>query len=288
MTNNAIFFHIDTLRLHFTSIEEYASHQVYLALRAKHNVSCSPNLIPAVCDAVVVGCEVGSDNSNVKAASKKGIKIISVPQLIYQLSQDKQRIVIAGSYGKSVTALIVVHVLDSIGKEFDYAIWKPLVGKDLSVKISDAPLIILEGSEFPCSNLGREPQFIQLQHHVVLITNLIHKYEDRYPKFEKYVKQFDKLADATPKGGTVIYSEDDDLLTIIGRKERVDVKSISFMAHPGETINGLAVIKNDGVEVSIPAEDEFTFNHIAGAKALLKMLGVTDDQFYQVIKSFGT
>ncbi|MDA0196657.1 MAG: hypothetical protein O2887_16845 [Bacteroidetes bacterium] len=288
MENDIIILQIDTLRLHFTSLEEYAVNQLYLALSIEHEVSSSPNPIPEICDFLVVGSKTGSENSDVIAASKNGIGIISAPQLIYLLCQDKQRIVIAGSFGKSAIAQIVIHVLEFIGKDFDYAILSPLVGKDLSVKISDAPLIILEGSELPCSKFNRGSQFLQLQHHVLLITNLADKYDDRYSKFEKFVKQFDNLADATPKGGTVIFSEDDDLVTIIGSKERDDVKSIPFLAHLGELRNGLAILQSDTGEISIPVEDEFAFSHFAGAKVLLKILGVTDDQFYEAIKSYGT
>ena len=274
------------MKLHFTSLGEYAVDQLYLALKDGHDVSCVPDSIPEECEALVVGCSTHKDSADVAEASGKGIEVLSVAQVVYRLCEDKQRIVIAGSVGKSETTRIIIHVLETLGKEFDYAIGSPVNGNNVSVKISDAPIIIIEGAESPCSIIDKKPQFLRFKHHIVVITDLSHRHQERYPKFEKYVKQFDKLADATPKSGTIIYSEDDDLVTIIGGKERDDVRRVSFTEHPGSLSGNKAILKNENGEVLIPNANEFTLSHIAGAKELLKRLGVTNDQFYLAIESY--
>jgi UDP-N-acetylmuramate: L-alanyl-gamma-D-glutamyl-meso-diaminopimelate ligase len=73
-------------------------------------------------DAVILGAHAQADNPELRRAQELGLKIYSFPEFIQELSQDKIRVVIAGSYGKTTITSMVMHVMRFLGKEFDYLV----------------------------------------------------------------------------------------------------------------------------------------------------------------------
>ena len=71
----------------------------------------NPDRIDNTLDAVILGMHARKDNPELLKAQALGIKIYSFPEFIYEHSKDKQRIVIAGSHGKTTITAIVIHVL---------------------------------------------------------------------------------------------------------------------------------------------------------------------------------
>src|ERR1051325_8361379 len=60
-----------------------------------------PEKITGELDAVVLGMHAKADNPELLAAQAKGIPIYSFPEYVYEVSRNKQRIVVAGSHGKT-------------------------------------------------------------------------------------------------------------------------------------------------------------------------------------------
>src|SRR5688572_28248692 len=96
-------------------------------------------------DVVIVGMHAKKDNPELLKAQELNLKIKSFPEYIYDHSVDKQRVVIAGSHGKTTITGIVVHVLNYFKRSFDYVIGAKTKGIDNNVKLTDAPIIIIEG-----------------------------------------------------------------------------------------------------------------------------------------------
>ena len=55
-------------------------------------------------------------------AKKKNIPILSYPEYVKKLSNDKHRVVIAGSHGKTTITSMLMHVLKFNNVKFDYVI----------------------------------------------------------------------------------------------------------------------------------------------------------------------
>ncbi|MCS6820138.1 MAG: Mur ligase domain-containing protein, partial [Chitinophagales bacterium] len=71
-------------------------------------------------DVVILGMHARSDNPELLAAQRMGLKIVSFPEYLYEIAKNKQRVVVAGSHGKTTTTALIMHVLKHAGKEFDY------------------------------------------------------------------------------------------------------------------------------------------------------------------------
>lgn len=299
-------------RVHFIAIGGSVMHNLAICLKeAGHEVSGSddeifepsrselgkhgllpqkdgwfPDKIDQSIDSVVLGMHARADNPELQKATELGIPIFSFPEYIFQQSKDKQRIVIAGSHGKTTITAIVIHVLNYCKRKFDYVVGAKVKGVTNTVKLSNAPIIIIEGDEYFSSALDPTPKFIRYQHHVGLISGIAWDHANVFPTEEEYVRQFDVFADQTPKGGILIFCEQDPLAMMIGKKERTDVLGISYKSHPHVIENGTVFLKGGDQKYPINIFGSHNLLNISGAKELLKKLGVTNEQFFDAMTTF--
>lgn len=300
-------------RIHFIAIGGSVMHNLAIALKqAGHQVSGSDDeifepsrsaldkhgLLPARegwqpekldpgIGIVILGMHAAKDNPELLKAQQLGLKILSFPDFIYQHSKDKQRIVIAGSHGKTTITAIIVHVLSYFKRKFDYIIGARVRGIEYTVKLSDAPVIVIEGDEYLASALDPTPKFLRYQHHIGLISGIAWDHANVFPSEEEYVRQFDLFADETPKGGILIYCEQDTMALIIGKKERPDVTEIAYKSHSHTSDNNGHFFLTDGKnKYPIKIFGSHNYQNISGAKEILKRIGISNEQFFEAIASF--
>ena len=125
-----------------------------------------PQKLTQSLDKVIVGRAIHPNNPELQAAQQQGLPICSYPAYIYTYAQDKQRIVITGGEDKTLICILVLHVLESLHKEFDYVVDAPKLAA--SVQLSDAPIIILESGVASSSPIDLQPQSLRYQHHMAL------------------------------------------------------------------------------------------------------------------------
>lgn len=246
----------------------------------------NPTLLDNSIDAVILGMHAKKDNPELLKAQQLGLKIYSFPEYIYNHSIDKQRVIIAGSHGKTTITGIVVHVLNFYNRSFDYVIGARIKGVDNPVKLSDAPLIVIEGDEYLCSALDPTPKFLRYQHHIGLISGVAWDHANVFPTEEEYLKQFDKFADQTPKSGILIFCDSDPMVSVVGNKQRADVISVPYKAHSHALENGQEYLTNGKERIPIKIFGNHNLQNINGAKELLKKIGISSEQFYKAISSF--
>ncbi len=246
-----------------------------------------PEKLSKAIEVVMLGMHASKENTELIKAQELGLKILSFPDYIYEQSEDKQRIVIAGSHGKTTITAIIIHVLTHCKRAFDYVIGARVRGIEQTVKISDAPLIIIEGDEYLASPLDLTPKFLRYQHHIGLISGIAWDHANVFHTEEEYVRQFDLFADQTPKGGILIYCDQDSMALIVGRKERSDVSAISYKIHPFSSDHqGHFSLIHNKEKFPVKIFGSHNFQNISGAKEVLKKLGVTHEQFYEAITTF--
>lgn len=300
-------------KIHFIAIGGSVMHNLAIALKqAGHVVSGSDdeifgasrlalekfNLLPEKMgwfpekidnsiSTVILGMHARQDNPELVRAQQLGLKIVSFPEFIYEQSRYKQRIVIAGSHGKTTITALIIHVLNYFNRKFDYVIGAKVPGIEHTVKLSDAPIIIIEGDEYLSSALDPTPKFIRYQHHIGLISGISWDHANVFPTEEEYVKQFDHFADQTPKGGILIYCEQDPMAMMIGKKERGDVVEISYKSHAHTSDNnGQFFLTNGKERHPIKIFGSHNFQNLSGAKEVLKKIGISTEQFFEAVGSF--
>lgn len=247
-----------------------------------------PERIHPELSCVILGMHARADNPELARAQELGIPVYSYPEYIYRQSQHKQRVVIAGSHGKTTITSMIMHVLNHHNRVFDYLVGAQVEGFETMVKLTpNAPLIVIEGDEYGSSPIDPQPKFMHYQPHIALISGIAWDHVNIYPTWEVYVDQFELLADAMPKGGILVFDETDDMLDVVGQKDRDDVAKLPYTAHPHQIRNGQTVlITKDGTEVPVLVFGEHNMKNMAGAMVVCDRIGITEGQFYEAISSF--
>ncbi len=135
-------------------------------------------------DTIILGMHARIDNPELLKAQELGLPIQSFPEFVAAQSQNKKRVVVAGSHGKRSTTAMIMHVLMHENMDFDYLVGSQLDGFDLMVKLSDAPLIILEGDEYLSSPIDRRPKFMWYNPDVAIITGVAWDHINVFPTWE--------------------------------------------------------------------------------------------------------
>lgn len=239
-------------------------------------------------DAIIVGMHAKQDNPELLKAQELGLKVYSFPDFIKENSKDKQRVVISGSHGKTTITSMIMHVLKTHNRDFDYLVGAQLKGFETMVQLSDAPLIVVEGDEYATSPLDHTPKFLKYDHHVTLISGIAWDHANIFPSMDDYIKPFEALVNATPKSGSIIYNEDDSMTTAICESfENPDVKKFKYSYPKYEIINEQTYIKDEkGDLIPLKVFGQHNLANLSGAKLVCNRIGVTDAQFFSAIQSF--
>ena len=130
------------------------------------------------------------DNTELIRAQELNIPIFSYQEYIYKQSIDKKRVVIGGSHGKTTITSMIIHVLKNEGLDFDYMVGAKIEGFQTMVKLTNAPIIILEGDEYLSSPIDRRPKFHLYKPHIGVISGISWDHINVFPTFENYINQF--------------------------------------------------------------------------------------------------
>ena len=238
-------------------------------------------------DAVILGMHARADNPELIEAQQLGLKIFSFPEYIYEVSRNKQRVVIAGSHGKTTITSMVMHVLKETGMDFDYLVGAKVPGFDTSVSITEhAPVIVLEGDEYLASPVHRESKFMFYRPNAALISGVAWDHINVFPDYEEYVKQFEKFAYTVEEWGFLTwYMHDEELKRIFNRYD-AKVRTRPYDTHPYVVRQHTTYLQTEFGEIPIRVFGEHNLQNISGAKHLCNELGVFDEDFYKAIASF--
>lgn len=302
----------NSMRVHFIAIGGSAMHNLAIALKLKGNdVSGSDDaifepsysrlqkhgLLPAEMgwdaaridkniEAVILGMHARNDNPELLKARELGLRIYSYPEYLYEQSKDKHRIVVGGSHGKTSITSMILHVLNYYHKKFDYMVGAQLEGFETMVKLSDAPVIIIEGDEYLTSPIDLRPKFHVYQANTAIISGIAWDHINVFPTFDNYVEQFRMFIDTISSGGALIYNESDPVVSQIVNEsaDRVSKKGYSL---PKYTISGTTtVIKHGENEFPLDIFGRHNLSNLEAARLACEDLDIDAGSFYRAIGSF--
>jgi len=301
------------MKVHFISIGGSVMHQLAIALHkkgyqvtgtddeifepAKANLSehgllpdqigWQPDLITPDLDAVILGMHAKQDNPELQKAVSLGLKIYSFPEYIYHESQNKTRVVVGGSHGKTTTTSMIMHVLKQAKQSFDYLVGARVEGFDQSVNITNAPVIVCEGDEYPASAIERKPKFHFLYPHVAILTGIAWDHINVFPTFDFYLEQFTIFINRIEKGGILIYNESDPVLKeLVTTNPRTDIRYQPYGIPAHEIENGNTTVTIDGAKGALKVFGNHNLMNLNAAYYACKELGIEAGSFIPAIGSF--
>jgi UDP-N-acetylmuramate: L-alanyl-gamma-D-glutamyl-meso-diaminopimelate ligase len=180
---------------------------------------------------------------------------------IYQQSIDKQRIIITGAQS-GLIANLARHVLVTNQRKHDfYKAGEP------AHTLTDAPVLLIEAND----------QLADYHHHILLLSEAS----------TDQLNYLEKIADATPKGGIIMFPEGNKELKALATRERADVQAIAYTTYKHERQNNKTILitsTNEKFPIALNTETELKC--ISGARELLKKIGISSGQFYRAVSTF--
>ncbi len=245
-----------------------------------------PEKITNQLDAVVLGMHAKADNPELIAAKNAGIPVFSFPEYVYEVSKNKKRVVVAGSHGKTTITSMIMHILKHEGIDFDYLVGARVAGFDQSVKLSDAPIIVLEGDEYPASAEEKRPKIFFYHPHISVLSGIAWDHINVFPTYEIYFNQFEQYLQGMEKGTKVFYnSEDDEVCRVITTAGK-EVAAMPYQTPPFHYQNGYPVMDTANGPVSVSVFGRHNLLNMQAAIDVCMELGVTEQACYTAIASF--
>ena len=168
-----------------------------------------PDNIHPELDGVILGMHAREDNPELQRARELDLPVWSFPEYVYRESAKKLRVAVCGSHGKTSITAMIMAVLETVGQDFDYLVGAQLDGFDVMVRMSDAPVIILEGDEYLASPLDRRPKFAHYRPQIALLSGIAWDHVNVYPTYDDYLEAFRSLLRGLGPEDHVVYNKED-------------------------------------------------------------------------------
>lgn len=301
------------MNIHFISIGGSVMHQLAIALKRKgykvtgsddeifepaktnlqkegilpEGIGWYPDKVHPQLDAIILGMHAKADNPELLKAKELNLPVYSFPEYIYQESRNKTRVVVGGSHGKTTTTSMIMHVLKISEKKFDYLVGARLEGFDQSVNITEAPVIVCEGDEYPASVVEKRPKFHFLFPHIAVLTGIAWDHINVFPTFENYLEQFRIFIDKIEAGGHLIYNETDAILKeLVETQARTDLHYHPYRVPQNTISNGVTRVQVEGEETALKVFGNHNLLNLNAAWLVCQQLGITAKQFASAIATF--
>jgi UDP-N-acetylmuramate: L-alanyl-gamma-D-glutamyl-meso-diaminopimelate ligase len=246
-----------------------------------------PGKITHALDAIILGMHARQDNPELQRAKELGLNIYSFPEYIYQESKIKQRVIVGGSHGKTTTTAMIMHVLKQAGKDFDYLVGARLEGFDQSVQVTNAPLIVCEGDEYPASVIEKRPKFHFLFPHIAIITGIAWDHINVFPTFDFYLEQFITFIQKIEKRGLLIYNGTDAILKrLVMENERPDIRYAEYELPEHRIENGQTTITIENNTGALKIFGDHNLLNLQAAWLVSRELAIDAKTFIKAIGSF--
>ncbi|MDE2311603.1 MAG: UDP-N-acetylmuramate--L-alanine ligase [Patescibacteria group bacterium] len=181
-------------------------------------------------DLFVLSAGEGLDNPEVKHVVEKDLPRVGLAQLLYELSKDKLRIVVAGTHGKSTTAALLGHLVKNLDNS-SFVVGAVLQNYQSNFHSGSGHYFVFEGDEYKEQFDDPTPKFHYYKPDILVLTNLEYDHPDQFASLDDLQNEFRQLLSDMPEDGLIVYNGDNaDLARLVHES---NVASISFGLESG-------------------------------------------------------
>jgi len=237
------------------------------------------------------------DNLELKRARELGLKCLSYPEALGELTKKYFTIAISGTHGKSTTTAMIGLLLERAG--FDPTVIVGTKVKELgnsNCRVGEGKYLVIEADEWKASFLHYWPK-------IIVLTNIEREHLDFFKDLNHILKTYTDYIGHLPKEGILVANKDEKnvnklLDSLVGRALNFKTYSLSqkeakkirkILKIPGEhnVSNGLAALAVARV-LEIP--DKITFQALSEYKGTWRRFDITKVSHpkpYTLINDYG-
>ena len=170
-------------------------------------------------DVVVISSAIPATNPEVAAARERKIPVIPRAEMLGELMRLKQRLLVAGSHGKTTTTSLVAAVLHEAGLDPTVVIGGKVNSFDSNARLGYGEVLVAEADESDGSFLVLSPTH-------AIITNIDAEHLDHYGSFDRLLDAFVGFANRVPFYGMTAICVDDPNVRAI--RPRLSKRTVSY------------------------------------------------------------
>ncbi|MCU0653469.1 MAG: UDP-N-acetylmuramate--L-alanine ligase [Candidatus Pacebacteria bacterium] len=223
-------------------------------------------------DLVVYSPAVKKDNPELKEAKKLGIKTMSYPQALGELSKIYKTIAVAGAHGKSTTTAMIGLMMAAA--KLDPTV---IVGTKVrefgnsNFRHGESEYLVIEACEYDCSFLNYWPQ-------IAVITNIEMDHMECYDSEAKLLAAFREFAGHVPASGSIVYCGDNaNAAKAVSKSKKMVAAPVNYSVAQPE----FAALRKI---MSVPGE-----HNVANALAAMsvgRLLGIKDKSIISALSKY--
>jgi UDP-N-acetylmuramate: L-alanyl-gamma-D-glutamyl-meso-diaminopimelate ligase len=237
---------------------------------------------------VILGMHARKNNPELLKAQDLGLKIVSYPEFLRQHSEAKTRVAVAGSHGKTTTTALIMHILRHNNINFDYAVGAMLEGFDTMVRLSDAPIIVIEADEYLSSPIDLRPKFLHYAPQIAIITGIEHDHFNVFPTLDDYLRAFSDFMLSLPPNAQLIYYRHSPHLAELLPHCSPTVLTTGYDTPAHQIVaQKTQLLPQHLPPVHLAIFGAHNLQNIAAARLACLSLGLNDSQIYAALPSFG-
>lgn len=225
---------------------------------AEHNIAVGvgysrERIAASGADLFVVSSGEDSHNPEVAWLLEQGREYVSFCELLYELSSEKLRVVVAGTHGKSTTAGMLGHALRSID-DSSFMVGAVLKNYDTNFHSGQGHYIVFEGDEYKSTFDDPTPKMHYYKGDVLVLTNLEFDHPDIYLNLEEIKHEFRDLVANLPDDGIIVYNADNQNLADVAYRETG--RSFTFGVHNAAHVQVSDIGYGDGGPTTITVRNK--------------------------------
>ncbi len=231
------------------------------------------------------------NNPEVMWLEEQGIRLYSFSELLRNLMNDKLRIVVAGTHGKSTTSGmlgVALHYID----QSSFMTGAVLQKEESNFFVGDGHYFVVEGDEYKALHDDPTPKFAQYDPDICLLNNLEFDHPDMFASLDELVSEVNQMIEKMPDDGLVVYNSDSSELNKIMHGHNIGQVSFGikneadFVAKNIQTLESHTSFDVEKKVNGQPATEAYKINLFGGINvynalgviSLLRTLGFSHEQ----------
>ncbi|MFZ3054858.1 MAG: UDP-N-acetylmuramate--L-alanine ligase [Minisyncoccales bacterium] len=218
-------------------------------------------------DLVVFSPAVKHDNPEIRESARKGIKALTYPQALGELTKEYTTIAVSGTHGKSTTTAMISLIMMEAGLDPTVVVGTKLKEfGDSNFRMGKSEYLVIEACEHEASFLNYWPK-------IIVVTNIEEDHLDFYTNLDNIKKAFNEFVSHLRKDGVLIKTEE----TIIETDKKIINYSLNSFGDKREIEKLREIIKIPG--------DHNVLDALAALK-VARVLGIKDEVSYNALSKY--
>lgn len=247
----------------------------------------SRNNIPKDVDLVVYSTAYNAGNNEEFAeCQKRNLSMMSYPEFLAALFNEKYGIAVCGTHGKTTTSALLAHTLRECGKNPSAIIGSRVRAWEGNALSGQGEYFVIEADEYQNKLALYDPKS-------VILTNVDFDHPDFFPSFQDYKKVFSEFVLKIPKAGFLVVWGDSVASNEVAGSADCEIIKYGFLNDNNLVISkkspkkfGVVFLEEDLGEFETKLVGEHNMLNAGAVIAMCKSMGIATEDIRTAIATF--